>query len=45
MPVKIENARLNLALGIPADAPITASNDAMEILSLVIDKAIKDLSK
>ena len=43
--VKIENARLELALAIPTGAPITVANDAIEMLSLVIDKTINDLSK
>ena len=45
MPVDIENARLNLALAIPTGAPITVANDATEMLQIVIDKIIKDLSK
>ena len=43
--VKIENVRLELALAIPTGAPITVANDAIEMLSLVIDKKINDLSK
>ena len=43
--VKIENATLELALAIPTGAPITVANDAIEMLSLVIDKTINDLSK
>ena len=45
MPVDIENAGLKLALAIPTGAPITVANDATEILPLVTDKTIKDLSK
>ena len=45
IPVKIENARLKLALNIPTDAPITVANDAIIILPVVIDKTINDLSK
>ena len=45
MPVDIENARLNLAPNIPTGAPITVANDATEMLQIVIDKIIKDLSK
>ena len=45
MPVDIENARLKLALAIPQGAPTTVANDAIEMLSLVADKTIKDLSK
>ena len=42
---KIENARLKLDLTIPTVAPITAANDAIEMLLLVTDKANNDLSK
>ena len=45
MPVDTENARLNLALTIPTGAPITVGNDATEILQIVIDKIIRNLSK
>ena len=45
MPVKIENARLKLALAIPTGAPITVANDAREMLAVVIDKTINELSK
>ena len=44
-PVKNENSRLGLALAIPTDVPITVANDAIEMLLLVADKTIKDLSK
>ena len=40
----IENARLKLALAIPIDALITVASDAIEMLRLVTDKRIKDLS-
>ena len=43
MPVDIENARLKLVFAIPRGAPI--ANDTIEMLRLVTDKAIKDLSK
>ena len=43
--VKIENARLKLALTIPTGAPITVANDAIEMLPVVADKTINDLSK
>ena len=43
--VKIESARLELALAIPAGAPITVANYAIEMLSLVTDKTINDLSR
>ena len=45
IPVEIKNARLKLALVIPIGAPITDANDAIEMLSDVTDKTIKDLSK
>ena len=44
-PVKIENARLKLALTIPTGAPITVANDAIEMLPVATDKTINDLSK
>ena len=34
-----------LALAIPTGAPITAANEAIEILPLVADKTINNLSK
>ena len=45
IPVEIENERLTLALAIPTGSPITVSNDAIEMLSVVTDKTINDLSK
>ena len=45
IPVEIENARLKLAIAIPTGAPITAVNDAIEMIPLVANKSIKDLSK
>ena len=45
MPVDIENGRLKLALAIPTSASITVENDVIEMLLLVTDKTIKDLSK
>ena len=45
IPVEIENARLKLALVIPTAAPITVANDAIEMLPVVTDKTINDLSK
>ena len=45
IPVEIENARLKLALSIPTGAPVTVANDAIEMLPVVTDKAINDLSK
>ena len=40
-----ENVGLRLALVIPTDVPVTVVNDAIEMLPLVSDKTIKDLSK
>ena len=45
IPVEIENARLKITLTVPAGAPITVANDAIETLPFVIDKTINDLSK
>ena len=45
MPVDIENARLKIAPAIPTGAPIIVANDAIEMLSLVTDKEVNDLSK
>ena len=45
IPVDIENARLKLALAIPASAPITVANEAIEMLPFVADKTIKDLPR
>ena len=45
IPAEIENARLKTALTIPTGTPIRVENDAMGILSVVIDKTINDLSK
>ena len=45
LPVVIKNAKLKLALTIPTGDPITAANDAIDILPLVADKTIKELSK
>ena len=45
IPVEIENARLKLALIIPTGVPMTVGNDEIEMLPVVTDKAINDLSK
>ena len=45
IPEDNENVRLRLALPIPTGVPITDANDAIEMLPLVADKTIKDLSK
>ena len=44
-PVDNENVRLRLAFTIPTRVPITVANYAIEILPLVADKTIKNLSK
>ena len=44
-PEVIENVRPQLAPIIPAGAPITAANDAIEMLPDNIDKTFNDLSK
>ena len=43
--VEIKNARIKLALTIPTGAQITVANDAIEMLPVVTDKTINDLSK
>ena len=43
--VEIDNPRLKLALTIATGAPITVENDAIEMLPVVTDKTINDLSK
>ena len=45
IPVEIENERLKFAFAIPTGAPIIVSNDAIEMLLVVTDKTINDLSK
>ena len=45
IPVKIENVKLKLAFTIPAGAPVKVANDAIEMVPVVTDKKIKDLSK
>ena len=44
-PADNENVRLRLALSISTSIPITVANDAIEMIPLVADKTIKDLSK
>ena len=44
-PGDIEYASLKFALVIPTGAPIAVANDAVKRLPLVLDKAIKYLSK
>ena len=38
IPIEIENARLKLALTIPAGAPMAVANDEIEMLPVVRDK-------
>ena len=45
IPVKTENARLKIALTIPTGAPVTVANSAIEMLPVVTDETINDLSK
>ena len=45
IPVEIENAALNLTLIILEDYPMTVANDVIEMLPVVTDKTINDLSK
>ena len=44
-PDVIENVKPQLAPIIPAGAPITVANDAIEMLPVATDKTINDLSK
>ena len=44
IPVRIENERLKLALSIPISGVITVTNDVVELILLVTDKTIQDLS-
>ena len=43
--MQIKNVRLKLALIAPTVASMTVANDVIEILSVVRDKTINDLSK
>ena len=45
IPVEIENARLNFGFAIPKGSTMTFVNDAIEMLPVVTDKTINDLSK
>ena len=45
IPVEIKNERLKLTLIIPIGAAIAAANDAIEMLTVVTDKKINELSK
>ena len=42
--MEIANLRIKLALAIPTGAPVTVENDVIEMLPLIKDKIIKDLS-
>ena len=45
IPVEIENVRLKLAVTIPTGAPVIVAKDAIEILPVLTDKTINDLSE
>ena len=45
IPVEMKNARLKLVLTIPTAAPIIVANNAMELLPVIINITINDLSK
>ena len=45
IPVEIENTRLKFVFTIPTGAPMRVANDATEMLPVVTDKTINDLSK
>ena len=45
IPVVIENARLQSVLIVPIGVPITVANDAIEMLPVITDNTIYDLSK
>ena len=45
IPVDIENARLKFILAIPTGAAMTVANVIIEMLSVVTDKGMNDLSK
>ena len=45
IPVEIENGRLKLGLTIPTCALKTVANDVIEMLLVLTDKTINDLSK
>ena len=45
IPVEMKNARLKLVLRIPTAAPIIVANNAMELLPVIINITINDLSK
>ena len=43
--VEIKNTRLKLVLAIPTGAQMTVANDAIEMIPVVTDKTVNDLSK
>ena len=43
--VEIKNARLKPALAIPTGAAMTVPNDAIEMLPVVTNEAVSDLSR
>ena len=43
--VEIKNAKLKLVLAIPTGAQMTVANDAIEMIPVVTDKTVNDLSK
>ena len=45
IPVEMKNARLKLVLRIPTAAQIIVANNAMELLPVIINIMINDLSK
>ena len=44
-PVEIENAKLKLALAVPTGASLTVANYAIDMLPVVADQTIKELSQ
>ena len=45
IPAEIKNTKLKLPLAIPTGASITVANYGIEMLPLIADKIIKNLSK
>ena len=45
IPLELQNSRLKLALAIPKGGSISVANNAIEMLPVVTDKTINDLSK
>ena len=42
IPVETENARVKLALATPTGAPVTITNDVIEMIPVVTDKTINN---